>query len=214
MPNPEVVAFPATKRTFDVLVSAALLVLTAPLWAIIILAMTLEGELVASSRGKIFYRERRVSEGRIFMLNKFRVFKQESLARAQAESGEISTKELEKDGRNLTSTGRILRRVYLDELPQLWNVLVAEMTLVGPRPINLAVAERHRAEGKTSKFIFRAGLTGYFQSHKGLKFDLEQEQADLQYIDFCRRASAWKILLRDLQIIFISVYTVLRAEGI
>lgn len=111
------------KRAFDILASALGLLLTAPVMAVLGVWVVLD------SRGGIFYRQTRVGlHGRTFRMLKLRSM---DPRRAPAEQREITIGD--KDPR-ITRPGRFIRRTKLDELPQLWNVLTGEMSIVGPRP--------------------------------------------------------------------------------
>ena len=201
------------KRIFDIVVSLLALVLFSPFILSIIIGMALEGIFSPPSRGKIFYSETRISAGEPFKIYKFRIFKKEGLNRVLKAGQFVHTKELEKDINNLTHAGRFLKKIYMDELPQLVNVLKGEMTLVGPRPTNIINYERLITERKYAKYLMRAGLIGYYQSHKGIKIHKNQEELDMEYINFCQDNPGWKVILYDIKIIFITILTVLRAEG-
>lgn len=210
----EPVKLPLGKRLFDIVMSLLILLLSLPFVVLLLIVMFLESIFVPSSRGRIFYTETRISEGKPFTLYKFRIFKIAAINEALAKGPSIETKVLEQDQKNLTFTGRLLKQVYMDELPQLLNVLKGEMSLVGPRPTNMVNAERWRWEGKHSKFLIKAGVTGYFQSHKGRKLNADQEELDMWYINYCRSNPGWKVVLMDMKILLISLLTILRAEGI
>lgn len=202
------------KRIFDIIVSLTAIVLFSPFIFLVLISMFIENIIVPSSRGKIFYSEIRISAGEPFKIYKFRIFKMAALERAARDNSCIHTKPLEGDPKNLTYVGRFLKRIYMDELPQIYNVLRGDMSLVGPRPTNIENSEKLFKEGKYSKYLAKAGLTGYFQSHKGFKTDMDQEEIDMEYINFCRNNPGWKVILYDIKIIFISILTVLRAEGV
>ena len=208
------VPLPLAKRLFDIIVSLLLLILLFPLILIIIAAELIEFALSPSSRGRIFYWETRISQGRPFTLYKFRIFKKSALESFRKSNGIIQTKTLEHDRANLTFTGRLLRRAYLDEIPQLLCVLKGDMSLVGPRPTNPQNYELKLAMGNQAKRLLKAGITGYFQSHKGRKLRKDQETLDMEYFQFIQTSPGWKVALFDLKILVISIYTVLRAEGI
>jgi len=210
----KMVEIKALKRIFDVVVSLALLVLSSPATLLILTAIFFEQIFLASARGAIFYKEKRVTQGRVFTVIKFRIFKKAALDRYFKENGIIDTKTLEQKSSNLTLVGRVLKSIYFDELPQLWNVLIGDMTLVGPRPTNVHNYKKYVETGGVAKAVLRAGLTGYFQSHKGSKFNLSQEAVDLEYAEMCRSKSGLRVVLFDLHILILSVLTVLRAEGI
>ncbi len=214
MPQFEPIPVPLAKRAFDIIVSVLLLILLSPLLLIIIAADLLEFAVLPSSRGRIFYWEERISQDQPFVLYKFRIFKESALENFQKNNGIVQTKALEHNPANLTFVGRLLRQAYLDEIPQLINVLKGDMSLVGPRPTNVKNYETKLAKGNVAKGLIKAGLTGFFQSHKGLRLDKDQETMDMEYIEFVKNNPGWRVVLFDLKIILISIKTVLRAEGI
>ena len=125
----------AVKRTFDLLVSAVVVVVGLPLWLLIALAIRLD------SRGPVLYVDRRIGVGeREFGMLKFRTMRADAAAH-QAELEERNEAEGAlfkiRDDPRVTRVGRVLRRLSLDELPQLANVLRGQMSLVGPRPLPL-----------------------------------------------------------------------------
>ena len=126
----------------------------------------------------------------------------------------IDTKKLEGNKINLTYAGRIIKPFYFDELPQLFNILKGDMSLVGPRPVAPANSERLISKGLYSKKLIKAGLTGYFQAQKDKIPPPNQEESDMAYIDFCRDNSGWRIVMEDIKIILSTVLTVLRAKGV
>ncbi|MDP3741674.1 MAG: sugar transferase [bacterium] len=214
MSDPKPIPMPLAKRWFDIIFSLVILVVLSPILLIVILVMLLEFAFFAQSRGPILYSETRISQGRPFTLYKFRVFKKSALEGSLKNNGFIQTKDLEQNPKNLTLTGRLLKQAYLDEIPQLINVLKADMSLVGPRPTNVKNFELNRERGGLAKSLLAAGITGYFQSHKGLKLHKDQEELDMEYARFMQTNPGWKVVLFDLKILLISIYTVLRAEGI
>ena len=137
-------------RALDVVVSAALLVLTAPLLALAALAIRLE------SRGPVFYRQRRVGrDGRPFELWKLRTM----VPGAEAMGAGIYV--LEGDPR-ITRVGRMLRRFSFDELPNLVNVLQGDMAMVGPRPTVQEQVDRY-TERQRRRLEVKPGITGWAQ---------------------------------------------------
>lgn len=201
---------PLEKRVLDIIIGIFLVIILLPFIIFVLLVMLVEGIFLRSSRGPIFYTETRISQGETFKLYKFRIFKTDVLNNRDF----IETKRLEENKNNLTWAGKMLKQIYMDELPQLINVFHGEMSLVGPRPTNLKVSQKLFDEGSLSKFLIKAGVTGYYQSHKGNKFHADQEKLDMMYVDFCRNNPGWKIVLYDLKIILITIWSVLRAEGL
>jgi lipopolysaccharide/colanic/teichoic acid biosynthesis glycosyltransferase len=212
--NLEKIKMPLAKRLFDILGSIFALILFTPVWVLIILAMIAEQIFFPSSRGSIFYSETRISAGKEFQIFKFRIFKNSVLASLLNERGCIETKALERNHANLTYIGRVLRRTYLDELPQFINILIGDMSLVGPRPTNICNSEKLLRRGNYSKYIIKSGLTGYFQAAKAKKFEHSEEELDRSYIEFCQKNSAFGIVLNDMKVILKTFKPWFRAEGI
>jgi sugar transferase (PEP-CTERM system associated) len=189
------------KRLMDVMLSTIGLIVGAPIIAAIALAIRV------SSRGPVFYHQRRVGQhGRIFSVHKFRSMRED----AEAATGPVWASK--KGDPRVTPIGRALRRSRLDELPQLWNVLMGDMSFVGPRP------ERPEFVSDLTKSIafygqrhvVRPGLTGWAQvryTYGASKEDaLEKLQYDLFYIKHMS-------LALDLFIIFSTIKTVVLRRG-
>ena len=196
------------KRAFDVAVSSALLILLSPLEVVALAAMTLDMALEPRDRGGFLYREPRVSRGETFDLLKLRTLRSEVLADA---AGHVRL--LELDPANLTWAGRlILKPWYLDELPQLLNVLRGDISLVGPRPWPPALVERQVAEGYDYRNRVLGGLTGPAQVSKGsgrAYLDL-----DLEYVHEVSKLSGRQVIRRDLGILRRTVGVLARGEGL
>ena len=160
----------AVKRVVDLMLAAVGLVLAAPLMLLTARAVRLE------SPGAVLYRQERVGEnGRVFTLCKFRSM------RTDAENG---TPVWAKDGDNrVTRIGRFIRLTRLDELPQLWNVLRGDMSLVGPRPPLRTEVQGYESHVHRRLFI-KPGLTGMWQvnGRSDLSWD-ESVRLDLYYVE-------------------------------
>jgi len=191
-----------------VAVSGSLLVLLAPVWAAVGGAVALDMLRFPRDRGPLFYREPRVSGGRTFGLLKFRTLRRDVLAVA---AGHV--RPYEADVANLTWAGRrVLKPMYLDELPQLVNILRGDMSLVGPRPWPDELVERQVARGVDYRLRVPAGWTGPSQVSKGQ--DVRFEQLDLDYVALLESGSSWAVVRRDLGILKSTVGTMLRGEGL
>ena len=189
-------------------VSGSLLVLLAPVWAAVVGAVGLDMLRCPRDRGPLFYREPRVSAGRTFGLLKFRTLRGDVLAVA---AGHV--RPYEADVANLTWAGRrVLKPMYLDELPQLVNILRGDMSLVGPRPWPDDLVERQVARGVDYRLRVPAGWTGPAQVSKGR--DVQFEQLDLDYVALLESGSSWAVVRRDLGVLKSTVRTMLRGEGL
>jgi exopolysaccharide biosynthesis polyprenyl glycosylphosphotransferase len=186
----------AVKRGLDLAAAIALLPLTAPLMLVIALLIK------AGTPGPVLFRQERVGmNGRRFTLLKFRsmVADAEQLRPAIAERNEMDGPvfKMRHDPR-MTRIGRILRRLSLDELPQLWNVLRGDMSIVGPRP-PLPEEVRHYQSWQRRRLSVRPGLTCLWQvsGRNDLSFD-RWMKLDLEYIDNWSWWLDLKILARTL----------------
>ncbi|NLG27998.1 MAG: sugar transferase [Chloroflexi bacterium] len=192
------------KRGSDVVVAVLALVLLSPLFAIVAVAIRLD------TPGPVIFRQRRVGRaGKEFTIWKFRSMVVDAEAKVDAlRSRNEATGPLfkiRKDPR-LTRVGRILRRTSIDELPQLWNVLRGEMSLVGPRPSQPQEVEHYDPDHFT-RLLVKPGVTGMWQVSG--RSDLGFEDAAKLDADYVRHWS----LLRDLRILARTVVVVLQCRG-
>jgi len=193
-----------TKRVFDLVVAGLLVVLGLPFWLLLAAAVKLD------SRGPVLYVDRRIGVGeREFGMLKFRTMvadaaeRQDELEDENEASGPLF--KIREDPR-VTRVGKILRRLSLDELPQLVNVLRGQMSLVGPRPLPLRdhamLADWHKA-----RYLVLPGMTGLWQisGRSGLEFD-DLVRLDFTYIE---NWSIWS----DVSIIVRTIPAVLGGRG-
>jgi lipopolysaccharide/colanic/teichoic acid biosynthesis glycosyltransferase len=199
---------PRPKRFLDVVVAGTLLLVLAPVGAFVLLAFAVDVVLSRRDRGALFYREPRISRGRTFGLLKFRTLRRDVLERSGGHA-----RLLEADAGNLTWLGRhVLKPWYLDELPQLWNVLRGDISLVGPRPWPPGLVASQRAEGLTYRDELTAGLTGPAQITKGS--GRRYADLDLGYAELCRRLGGWALVRYDLGILVRTIGVIARREGL
>jgi exopolysaccharide biosynthesis polyprenyl glycosylphosphotransferase len=192
------------KRCFDLIVGACALILALPLMSIIGLLIKLD------SPGAIIFHQQRVGEnGRLFWMLKFRTMIDDAEAHLNARLRQDETGHLlfkTPDDPRITRLGRFLRRTSLDELPQLFNVLKGDMSLVGPRPELPWLVERYEP-WQRKRFAVPQGMTGWWQvngrSSKPLHLHTED---DLYYIQNYS-------LLLDIQILWKTIWVVIRRKG-
>jgi lipopolysaccharide/colanic/teichoic acid biosynthesis glycosyltransferase len=208
--TPPGVPYPWPKRLTDRLVPALLLLLFSPVILVLLAGMGLDMALRPADRGPVFYRERRISRGRPFDLLKFRVLRTDVLRVA---AGHV--RRYERDLGNLTWAGRhLIKRWYLDELPQLWNILRGDMSLVGPRPWPVPMVEAQVERGVPYRLHIRAGWTGPAQLQKGAEHPVQGEKMDLAYVDHCRRWSGWQLWRYDLGVLGRTVRVMAQGKGL
>ena len=182
----------AVKRTFDVVAASVLLVALAPVMAIVALLV-----VVKLGRPVLFRQERPGRNGALFTLYKFRTMRE-----AYDESGAPLP-----DAERLTPFGAWLRRTSLDELPELWNVLKGDMSLVGPRPLLVSYLP-HYSPRQARRHEVRPGLTGWAQvnGRNALSWE-ERFELDVWYVD---NRSFWL----DLKILARTLARVVKGDGI
>jgi lipopolysaccharide/colanic/teichoic acid biosynthesis glycosyltransferase len=201
----------AAKRFLDLSLTTLLVLLLSPLIVFLFAAVTADFLVKRDDRGGFFYRETRVSAGRVFQLLKFRTLRTDVLAEMQRDRSHARL--YEADPANLTWAGRrLLKPWYLDEIPQLLNVLRGDMSLVGPRPWPPEMVRKQVAEGHDYRNRIRAGLTGAAQVTKGE--GTRYEDLDAEYLRRVESLSSWDLVRYDLQILRRTLATIARGEGL
>jgi len=195
----------ALKRLIDIFGAAGALLLLSPVLLVTMLLIKLE------DRGPIFFCQQRVGRfGQLFGMWKFRsmVPNADQLKDKLLEQNEMSggiTFKMKNDPR-ITRIGRFIRKYSVDELPQFWNVLVGDMSLVGPRPAVPREVRQYLVEDR-QRLLARPGLTCFWQvgGRSGIDFD-GQVELDVQYI---QSESVWL----DIKLLFKTIPAVLKGDG-
>ena len=183
------------KRLLDIIISLILLIVTSPIMLLVAIAIKLE------DHGSVFYKQERLTINRKhFYIYKFRSMK---------ENAEQDGKERlsQKDDDRITKVGHFIRATRLDEIPQFFNILKGDMSLVGPRPERPAITAKY--EEAIPEFAYRlkvkAGLTGYAQVYgKYNTTAYDKLKLDLMYIQNYRISLDVEILMKTIQVIFTS----------
>ena len=192
LPSPRPPRVPLRKRLFDLVLTVPALVVFSPVMAVTALAIwLLEGRPI------LFRQQRPGLGGKIFTVIKFRTMRSETSPDGR----------LLPDAARLSRLGRLLRATSLDELPELWNILRGEMSLVGPRPLLVAYLERYSPQ-QVRRHDVLPGLTGWAQinGRNTVSWD-EKFRLDVWYVDH------WSLRL-DFKILWLTVWKVLKREGI
>lgn len=180
------------KRVFDIFLAAIALVVLLPLMGIVAIFIYL------MMGPPVLFRQKRTGyQGKLFTIIKFR-----TMSQYHDQQGRLLP-----DGERLTRLGIFLRRSSLDELPEFWNVLKGEMSLVGPRPLFPEYLDRYTPE-QARRHLVKPGITGWAQVNGRNALSWEEKFAlDTWYVD------NWGLWL-DLRIVLLSVKQVIRGEGI
>jgi lipopolysaccharide/colanic/teichoic acid biosynthesis glycosyltransferase len=169
--------------------------------------------LVESDRGPWLYREPRISRGREIQLLKLRTLRTNVLAQMPEVGRHARLLEAQPD--NLTWAGRhVLKRWYLDELPQLVNVLRGDISLVGPRPWPPELVRYQLERGYDYRLHAIAGWTGPAQVRKGRPVVDDDFGDDVAYVAACHQLRWHRLVRLDLRLLLETARTVLRGEGL
>ncbi|HET8894203.1 MAG TPA: sugar transferase [Gaiellaceae bacterium] len=192
----------ALLRLLDIVLSAIFVLVTLPL------ALAIALLLLATSGRPIFYRGERVGRGgRIFLMLKFRTLRTDAEERLGPYLGEELVRRTQEE---FAPLGKWLKASQLDEIPQFWNVLRGDMSLVGPRPIRPVFFEElaHELPAYWQRLVVRPGLTGLAQVRRGYETSMAEKLAhDLEWIAdrsvrlYLRTVTAtgWRVLRQSLQ---------------
>lgn len=193
--------YPAMKRALEIVLSLIGMCFFIPMLPLIVLAIRLD------SGGSIFYSQKRVGyKGRIFRVYKFRTMVQD----AEAQTGAVFSRDGDP---RVTRVGRFMRKTRIDELPQLYNILRGDMSLIGPRPERPEHVKRlsQKIPFYRTRLTVRPGLTGWAQVRYGYGSTDEDAVVKLQYdLYYIRHQS----LLLDLTILIRTVGRVLKMSGV
>lgn len=181
------------KRILDFLISLTALMIIWPILLLVTILLT----ICNKGAGAFFFQERPGLNGKIFKIIKFKTMTDER----------DSEGNLLPDEKRLTKVGKFVRSMSIDELPQLWNVLVGDMALIGPRPLLVQYLPLYSKE-QARRHEVRPGITGWAQCHGRNAITWTQKfKYDVWYVDHCS-------FLTDVKIIWITIKKVIVRDGI
>ena len=196
------------KRAFDIISSFLALILLSPVFLILSLIVKFE------DGGKIFYSHQRIGKnGKVIKIHKFR-----SMVKNSQDLAELLTPEqLEQyqkefkidDDPRITKAGKFLRTTSLDELPQLWDIFVGKISVVGPRPLVEQEIELYYSDTKDLLLSCKPGLTGYWQAYARNDATYESGERQEMELYYVNHRSLWL----DIKILFKTVISVITRKG-
>ena len=183
------------KRSFDIIVSLLMLIVLSPIMLIIAIAIKCD------SKGSVIFKQKHMGRnGKTFYCYKFCSMRTDA-------SSDCATSRSKNPEQYQTRLGRFLRKTSLDELPQLWCVLVGTMSIIGYRPLVLTEEKCNEMRRRLNVFSVRPGVSGYAQVHG--RDDVYYKNKAILDAEYVKKASLWL----DLKLMFQTVAVVLKRDG-
>ena len=200
------------KTLFDKILSFTLLVFSIPILFILKLFFIVEGLVISENRGPMFFYYWGVSGGQKIKKWKIRLIKTKYIEPEGAKQGDWIAYSAEWNEDSRTIVGAFVKKFYLDEIPQFWNVLRGDMSIVGPRPLAVIHYERDLAQGNVTRKHLKGGLLGLGHIMKG-KPEFGNPIYEYEYIDQYIKRSELGLLWLDLTIIWRGILLILKGGG-
>ena len=200
------------KLIFDKVVALISLIITLPIVILLKIAFIVEGFIVPENKGPMFFSYDAVSQGKVFPKYKIRLIKTKYIDPVGAKRRDWIAYSSEWNDDSRTYVGSFVKKFYLDEIPQFWNVLKGDMSIVGPRPLAVIHYERDVAQGNVSRKFLKGGLLGLGHIMKG-KPQFGNPIYEYEYIDQYIKQSELGLMWLDLTIIWRGILLILKGEG-
>lgn len=203
---------PVPKLIFDKLLAGIILIFCLPIILVLFLINFVEGLLIKENRGPLFFYYNAVSQGKVFKKYKIRQIKNKYIDKELQAKGDWHAYKNEWIPEARTVLGRFVKKFYLDEIPQFFNVLRGDMSIVGPRPLAIHHYERDLAQGNVPRSLIRGGLLGYGHVRKGTS-EFGQPIHEYEYVHRYIHYSSIRLLLLDLYIIWKGIVVMSKGGG-
>lgn len=200
------------KLFFDKLVALLFIFLSVPIFILLKFAFLIEGWLFPDCAGPMFFYYNGVSAGKIIPKYKIRLIKTKYIDPEGAKHHDWIAYSAEWTPDSRTRVGHLVKKFYLDELPQFWSVLKGDMSIVGPRPLSVLHYERDRAQGNVTRFLLRGGLLGLGHINKGTS-EMGNPLYEYEYVDQYIKRSSFGLLCLDLWVIWRGILVIIKGGG-
>jgi len=199
------------KLLFDKIFSAMAIILISPAFLLILLAYLVDGILHPKHRGAILSSYISLSHGRKFVKYKFRIHEASAIDKEARRKRDIVAYPREDNVSTLTCVGRVLKKHYVNELPQIFNILKGDISFVGVRPLAQEDYLQEEKNGHVRRKLLKAGVFSQTHVRKGTP-DRYRDELDYDYISKYITLSAVALLWLDIKIITRGIWMVLRGE--
>lgn len=200
------------KVAFDKMVAGIMLLLSAPILALLKIAYSMEGWLIPENAGPMFFYYNAVSAGRVIPKYKIRLIKTKYIDPEGAQRHDWLAYSAEWTPDSRTYVGQFVKKFYLDELPQFYSVLKSDMSIVGPRPLSVLHYERDRGQGNITRFLLKGGMLGLGHVNKGTS-EMGKPIYEYEYVDQYINRSSLRLLMLDLWIIWRGFLVIVKGGG-
>lgn len=204
--------YPWTKFVFDKVFSSLILLCCIPIFLFLWCFNIINGLIRPEDQGPLFFCYNAVSCGKVFKKWKIRLIKEKYIDQELEKTGDWHAYKNEWMPQARTLMGRFVKKFYLDELPQFFNVLCGDMSIIGPRPLAMHHYERDVAQGNVTRTLLKGGLLGYTQIQKGTP-EFGKPQYDYEYAWQCLQRSSLGLLRIDLCIMAKGLVIMLKGGG-
>lgn len=201
------------KLIFDKVMALIMLVIAAPILLLLKIAYLLEGWLIPANKGPMLYSYNAVSAGEVFPKYKIRLIKMKYIDPVGASRGDWQAYAAEWTPDSRTHVGHFVKMFYLDELPQFYNVLRGDMSIVGPRPLASCHYNRDQKQGNVTRALIKGGLLGLGHVNKGTP-EMGKPIYEYEYLDQYLKRSGMGLLWLDLTIIWRGILVILKGKGL
>lgn len=206
------VKVPLPKLIFDKITAFIILLVSSPIILFLTFFNFFEGLFIPENRGPLFFYYYAVSQGKVFKKYKIRLIKEKYIDKQLQAKGDWHAFQKEWMPEARTYLGRFVKKFYLDEIPQFYNILKGDMSFVGPRPLAVHHYKRDLEQGNVPRSLIRGGLLGYGHVRKGTP-EFGKPIYEYEYVYRYIHYSSIRLLLFDLYIIGKGVIVVLKGGG-
>jgi lipopolysaccharide/colanic/teichoic acid biosynthesis glycosyltransferase len=200
------------KVLFDKVVAFFLLVVAAPILLLLKIAYFIEGTFIPENAGPMLFYYNAVSAGKIIPKYKIRLIKTKYIEPEGAKRHDWIAYSAEWNSDSRTIVGQVAKKFYLDELPQLWSVLIGDMSIVGPRPLSVLHYERDIAQGNVTRSLLKGGLLGLGHINKGTG-EMGNSIYEYEYVDQYLKRSSFGLMRLDVWIVWKGIIIIFKGGG-